>query len=107
VLYATLDAHVFGSGCAIDDTFHGGPPSFFSLLDSMQSRISRNPPRLLVLHGQPWATDKVEKLATTLRSKAIAVETRALPAQPQSAAGYMPAVAAELGGWISQQWRDL
>ncbi len=107
VLYATLDAHVFGSGCAIDDTFHGGTPSFFSLLDSMQSRISRNPPRLLVLHGQPWATDKVEKLATSLRSKAIAVETRALPAQPQSAPGYMPAVAAELGGWILQQWRDL
>lgn len=104
VLYATLDAHVFGSGCAIDDTFHGGTPSFFSLLDSMRSRLSRNPPHLLVLHGQPWATDKVDRLATTLRSKKIAVKTHALPAQPQSADGYMPAVAAKLGEWISQQW---
>jgi len=104
VLYATLDTHVFGSGCAIDETFHGGTPSFSRILGTLRPRIERNPPRLLILHGQPWATERVDKLASTIRAKSIAVETKALPTLPQSSPDYLSAVTAELGTWMTQQW---
>lgn len=104
VLYATFDSHVFGSGCAIDDTFHGGTPSFSRLLKMMHPRMERHPPSLLILHGQPWATEKVDILATTIRAQSISVETQALPLLPQSSPDYLDAATDALGIWMTQTW---
>jgi ferric-dicitrate binding protein FerR (iron transport regulator) len=104
ILYATFDSHVFGSGCAIDDTFHGGTPSFARLLKTLHPRIERHPPSLLILHGQTWATEKVDTLAATIRAQSIAVETKALPLLPQSSPDYLDAAADALGIWMTQTW---
>lgn len=104
ILYATFDSHVFGSGCAIDDTFHGGTPSFSRLLKTLHPRMERHPPSLLILHGQPWATEKVDTLAATIRAQRIAVETKALPLLPQSSPDYLDAAADALGIWMKQTW---
>lgn len=104
VLYALFDSHVFGSGCAIDETFHGGTPSFSRLLKTLHPRIERHPPSLLVLHGQSWASEKVDTLAKTIRAQSIAVETKALPLLPQSSPDYLDAASDALGIWMKQTW---
>jgi ferric-dicitrate binding protein FerR (iron transport regulator) len=106
VLYASFDSHVFGSGCAIDDTFHGGTPAFSRLLNALQARIERHPPSLLILHGQPWATEKVDTLAAAIRARSIAVETKALPLLPQSSPEYLDAATGALAIWMKQTWSE-
>lgn len=104
VLYALFDSHVFGSGCAIDETFHGGTPSFSRLLKTLHPRIERYPPSLLILHGQSWASERVDTLAKTIRARGIAVETQALPLLPQSSPDYLDAASDALGIWMKQTW---
>lgn len=107
VLHGTIGADVFGASCAVDDTFQGGTPSFLRLLESFRRRIERNPPRLLLLHGQPHANRFAATLVTGLRAQRIEIEARSLPALPPDSEAYGAAIIAELRPLLTTQWSGL
>jgi hypothetical protein len=106
LLYGTIDANIFGAGCAIDNTFRDGTPSFLRLIESFRRRIESNPPRLLLLQGLPHATEYADMLIGALRSKGIEIELKKLPAYPPESAAYTEAIVKELAALLARQWGD-
>lgn len=78
ILLGTLHADVFGAGCAIDDTFHGGTPSFFRIIDAMRRRVDRFPPHLLLLRSTNDAD--AAALVGELKQRKIEIEVQPLSA---------------------------
>ncbi|MBL9144858.1 MAG: FecR domain-containing protein [Verrucomicrobiaceae bacterium] len=76
ILLGTLHADVFGTACAIDDTFHGGTPSFFRIIDAMRRRVDRFPPHLLLLRSSADAS--AQKLVSELKRRDISIEHQTL-----------------------------
>lgn len=76
ILLGTLHADVFGTACAIDDTFHGGTPSFFRIIDAMRRRVDRFPPHLLLLRSSTDAS--AQKLVSELKRRNISIEHQTL-----------------------------
>ncbi|MBI5364570.1 MAG: FecR domain-containing protein [Planctomycetes bacterium] len=104
VLLGTLETPTFGAACAIDDTFRGGSPSFFGLIESFQRRIERNAPRLWLVRGRNSASEATARFAAELSTRGVAVETAELPALDPASTEYAAAIVARLCAITSATW---